>query len=110
MSPMSTEPPVSAAMTGGPPTKFAQFTVYWAPLSASVAAKIDWYSFSWSPNVMDTPAKEAVWPLGLRRTGCDAGGGRRAESEPGHQPGGAGAAEATGGDVKEGAVRGGAGV
>jgi hypothetical protein len=42
MSPMSTEPPVSAAMTGGPPTKFAQFTVYWAPFSASVAAKIDW--------------------------------------------------------------------
>ena len=25
-----------------------------------MAAKIDWYSFSWSPNVMDTPAKDAV--------------------------------------------------
>ena len=60
MSPMSTEPPVSAAMTGGPPTKFAKFTVYGAPLSASVAAKIVWNSFSWSPNVMVTPASDVV--------------------------------------------------
>ena len=27
MSPMSTEPPVSAAMTGGPPMKLVQLTV-----------------------------------------------------------------------------------
>ena len=65
MSPMSTEPPVSAAMTGGPPTKLVQLTVYGAPLSALVAAKIVWYSFSWSPKVMVTPASDAV--LAVRR-------------------------------------------
>ena len=60
MSPRSTEPPVSAAMTGGPPMKLVQLTVYGAPLSASVAAKTVWYSLSWSPNVMVTPLSDVV--------------------------------------------------
>ena len=58
MKPRSTEPLVSAAMTGGPPMKLAQLTVYGAPLRAFVAARIVWYAFSWSPKVMVTPASD----------------------------------------------------
>ena len=46
MSPRSTEPPISATMTGGPPTKLVQLTVYAAPLRALVAAKMVWYSLN----------------------------------------------------------------
>src|SRR3984957_16599829 len=61
MSPRSTDPPVSAAMTGGPPMKLLQLTVYAAPLSAFVAAKIVWYSFNWSPKLRVTPLNETAF-------------------------------------------------
>ena len=46
MSPRSTDPPTSAAMTGGPPMKFDQLTLYDAPCSVLVALTMVWYSFS----------------------------------------------------------------
>src|SRR5580704_4808594 len=61
MSPRSTDPPVSAAITGGPPTKLVQSTLYCAPWRASVAAKMVWYSLSWSPKVRVTPLSETVF-------------------------------------------------
>ena len=61
MSPRSTDPPVSAAITGGPPTKSVQSTLYCAPWRALVAAKMVWYSFSWSPKVRVTPLSETVF-------------------------------------------------
>src|SRR3984957_5017049 len=61
MSPRSTDPPVSAAITGGPPTKLVQATLYCARWRALVAAKIVWYSFSWSPKVMVTPLSETAF-------------------------------------------------
>lgn len=55
MSPRSTEPPVSAAMIGGPPTNSCQLTVYCAPFNALAAVRMVWYSLNWSAKVMVTP-------------------------------------------------------
>ena len=38
--------------------KLLQLTVYAAPFRASVAAKIVWYSFNWSPKLSVTPLSE----------------------------------------------------
>src|ERR1700678_2646845 len=55
MSPRSTDPPVSAATIGGPPTNSCQLTVYCAPCRALAAVRMVWYSLNWSAKVMVTP-------------------------------------------------------
>src|SRR5664280_571953 len=60
MSPRSTDPPVSAAMIGGPPTNSLQLTSYFAPLSALVASKTVSYCLNWSAKLRVTPERLGV--------------------------------------------------
>ena len=69
-------------MTGGPPTKSVQSTVYAAPWRALVARKMVWYSFNWSPKVRVTPLSETVF------VAADAARGSDAQHQSSGKPGG----------------------